>query len=61
MLDRLVADQPLEPRHSDHALIGPWSHYRDCHVQPDLVLIYKKVDDDLLVLARLGTHSELDL
>lgn len=33
--------------------------YRECHIKPDLLLIYRKVDDDRLVLARLGSHSEL--
>jgi mRNA interferase YafQ len=60
ILRRLQHDEPLDTRHSDHALIGAWQHYRDCHVLPDLVLIYKKVGDDRLVLARLASHSELD-
>jgi mRNA interferase YafQ len=57
----LVADRPLEPRHSDYPLSGDWHHFRDCHVLPDLVLIYAKRGDDVLVLARLGTHSDLGL
>ena len=56
----LANDQPLEPKHRDHALSSNWKGYRDCHVRPDLVLIYR-LDDDLLILARLGSHSELDL
>jgi mRNA interferase YafQ len=42
----------------DHALTGNWSNYRDCHVKPDLVLIYK-IENKTLKLARIGTHSEL--
>lgn len=57
----LASDEPLEPRHRDHALSNDWKDYRDCHVKPDLVLIYRLVGDDRLVLARLGSHSELDL
>ena len=56
----LANDQPLEPRHRDHALSSNWKGYRDCHVRPDLVLIYR-LDENRLMLARLGSHSELDL
>ncbi len=38
-----------------------WKDFRDCHVRPDLVLIYCKVGDDVLRLVRLGSHSELSL
>ncbi|MDR0634838.1 MAG: type II toxin-antitoxin system YafQ family toxin [Azoarcus sp.] len=41
MPDLLAADLPLEPRHRDHALTGDWKDYRDCHLEPDLVLIYQ--------------------
>lgn len=68
VITALAADMPLEAKHRDHALTGDWKHYRDCHVRPDLVLIYRLMDGDgteenpdLLVLARLGSHSELDL
>mgnify|MGYP001806106545 CR=1 FL=1 len=56
----LATDQPLEPRHRDHALGSNWRGYRDCHIRPDLVLVYR-VDTDCLILARLGSHAELDL
>jgi mRNA interferase YafQ len=55
----LANDLPLEPRHRDHDLSGDWAGYRECHVKPDLLLIYKKPDSDTLRLARLGSHSEL--
>lgn len=55
----LITDQPLEPKHHDHDLIGDWSGYRECHIKPDLLLIYRKLGVDLLRLARLGSHSEL--
>ena len=57
----LANDVPLEPRHHDHGLTGNWSDHRDCHLKPDLVLIYRKPDDDTLQLVRLGSHSELGL
>jgi mRNA interferase YafQ len=49
---------PLPEKHRDHALDGPWKGFRDCHVEPDWVLIYQKRSREL-VLARTGTHSEL--
>lgn len=61
VLNLLVADQPLPDRYHDHALTGNWREFRDCHIKPDLVLIYQKPDDKRLVLARLGSHSELGL
>jgi mRNA interferase YafQ len=57
----LAADQPLPERLRDHALAGEWKDHRDCHIRPDLVLIYRKPDDDSLELVRLGSHSELSL
>ncbi len=57
----LANDLPLEPRHRDHALTGDWKDHRDCHVKPDLVLIYRKLDGEVLQLVRLGSHSELGL
>jgi mRNA interferase YafQ len=57
----LACDEVLEPRRRDHALIGDWKDHRDCHVKPDLVLIYCKPDDDVLQLVRLGSPSELGI
>jgi mRNA interferase YafQ len=59
VLAALADDKPLEPRHRDHDLSGDWAGYRDCHIKPDLVLIYRKPDANTLRLARLGSHSEL--
>ena len=55
----LAADIPLEPRYRDHPLRGSLAGYRDCHIRPDLVLIYTKPDATTLQLVRLGSHSEL--
>lgn len=59
VLAALAEDEPLETRHRDHELSGDWDSYRECHVKPDLLLIYKTHDADVLRLARLGSHSEL--
>jgi mRNA interferase YafQ len=52
-------DQPLAPANRDHVLTGDWVDHRECHVRPDLLLIYRKPDLDTLQLVRLGSHSEL--
>lgn len=57
----LVSDELPPVRFRDHALIGEWKDCRDCHIRPDLVLIYRKPDDQTLELIRLGSHSELGL
>ncbi len=55
----LANDAPLADRYRDHSLSGSWSGFRDCHVKPDLLLIYEKPDAGTLRLVRLGSHSEL--
>jgi len=55
----LVAAQDLPHLYRDHALVGDWSGYRECHLKPDLLLIYRKPDVETLRLARLGSHSDL--
>jgi len=55
----LLADEPLPEKCRDHALTGNWAGYRECHLKPDLMLIYCKRDANTLGLARLGSHSEL--
>lgn len=55
----LVQDHPLPESCKDHALIGDWKGYRECHLKPDLLLIYRKAELEILRLARLGSHSEL--
>ncbi|MBP7964221.1 MAG: type II toxin-antitoxin system YafQ family toxin [Caldilineaceae bacterium] len=54
----LVAQSPLDERLRDHALTGNWRGYRDCHIQPDWLLLYRVVDDELQ-LARTGSHADL--
>ncbi|MDR0457453.1 MAG: type II toxin-antitoxin system YafQ family toxin [Burkholderiaceae bacterium] len=59
LLATLANDRPLAEKHQDHDLSGQWAGYRECHVKPDLLLIYCKSNPDTLQLARLGSHSEL--
>lgn len=61
VVELLAEDTTLPRRNFDHALTGNWSDHRDCHIKPDLVLIYRKPDDETLELVRLGSHSELSL
>jgi mRNA interferase YafQ len=57
----LAKDEPLPRRYFDHPLGGEWNDHRDCHIRPDLILIYRKPDETSLELVRLGSHSELGL
>lgn len=59
VLRALVSDTPLAEKYRDHPLSGDWSGFRDCHIKPNLVLIYEKPDASTLRLVRLGSHSEL--
>lgn len=58
---KLADGQALEPKHRDHALLGDYLGYRECHIRPDLLLVYRIYDDILeLYLANLGSCSGLD-
>ena len=54
----LAEGRPLAPRYYDHPLTGEWKQHRECHLEPDWLVIYK-VDGDDLYLVRTGTHSDL--
>ena len=58
----LANDEPLPQKHRDHALAGNWSGFRECHIAPDLLMVYQKTANGelVLVLTRLASHSELD-
>jgi mRNA interferase YafQ len=58
VIDLLVDEEPLPPKNRDHKLGGNWIGRRDCHIEPDWILIYKLTVDELL-LERTGTHSDL--
>ena len=57
----LASDKKMARRHCDHALTGNWKDHRDCHIKPDLVLIYRKPDVKTLELVRIASHSKLGL
>ncbi|WP_375613051.1 MULTISPECIES: type II toxin-antitoxin system YafQ family toxin [unclassified Bartonella] len=57
----LAENEPLKAHWRDHALTGQWRNCRDCHIKPDLVVIYRKSNTKTLELLRLGLHSELRL
>jgi mRNA interferase YafQ len=59
VLTSLLADADLPERRRDHKLVGKWEGYRECHIKPDLFLIYEKPDEETLKLVRLGAHAEL--
>ncbi|MCL2840322.1 MAG: type II toxin-antitoxin system YafQ family toxin [Defluviitaleaceae bacterium] len=58
----LANDTPLSEKHRDHPLSGNWKGYRECHVTPDWLLVYRKTDKDglVLLLTRIASHSDLD-
>ncbi len=61
IVEALANDQPLAEKHRDHALTGDRKDHRDCHIKPDLILIYRKPDAHTLQLVRLGSHGKLGL
>lgn len=54
----LKEGKELPSESKDHALKGNWKDFRECHVSGDVLLVYQKINDDI-ILARLATHSEL--
>jgi mRNA interferase YafQ len=59
VVEELANDRPLPAANRDHALSGEWAGFRECHIKPDLLLIYEKPDAQTLRLVRLGSHAEL--
>ena len=59
VVNMLANDIPLPAKYRDHPLHGEYEGSRDCHIRPDLVLVYTLEGEDLLILERLGSHSEL--
>lgn len=62
VLLQLANNEILAPKYKDHALKGEYTGFRECHLKPDLLLIYKKQEDKLtLYCLDIGSHSELGL
>ena len=60
VINTLLEGKPLDDRHRDHTLTGNYAGYRECHIQPDWLLIYCIMKDELiLVVSRTGSHSDL--
>lgn len=58
---KLANDEDLPEKCKDHALTGNWKGYRECHILPDWLLVYRIFDDKLILsLTRTGSHSDLD-
>lgn len=62
IVEKLLCGEPLPEKNRDHALTGNWKGHRECHITPDWLLVYRVIDDTLILsLVRTGTHSDLDL
>lgn len=60
VIDKLLQEETLEAKYRDHSLAGSMASYRECHIQPDWLLIYRIEDDRMILVAhRTGTHSDL--
>ena len=60
IVTKLQCGEPLPDKNKDHALTGNWVHHRECHIQPDWLLIYRVIENELiLLLVRTGMHSDL--
>ncbi len=59
VIDKLANDEPLEAKFRDHSLTGDYITFRECHIEPNWLLIYKKEADILVLLLQRGSHSEL--
>lgn len=60
VVEILAKQSPMPEKYKDHALIGNWGGFRECHIAPDWILIYRIEEQTLeLCLTRTGTHSDL--
>ncbi|MCG6138960.1 type II toxin-antitoxin system YafQ family toxin [Leptospira bandrabouensis] len=58
IMSQLIDDIPLSTKHKDHKLIGNYKNRRECHIEPDWLLIYK-LDQSSIIFERTGTHADL--
>lgn len=60
IINKIARREPLPPKNRDHALSGGYEGFRECHIAPDWLLVYRVEDEDLILyLMRTGTHSDL--
>ena len=60
IVEKLANEEPLDPKNKDHELKGNYKDFRECHILPDWLLIYRVDDTELLLfLSRTGSHSDL--
>ena len=60
VVDTLASQKQLDARYRDHSLTGDYTGFRECHIQPDWLLVYRIEEDELMLfLSRTGTHSDL--
>ena len=58
VISNLINEEKLDPKYKDHKLIGNYEGRRECHIEPDWLLIYK-LEKELIIFERTGTHSDL--
>ena len=58
IIEKLLEGSALDQKYRDHALSGHWKDHRDCHIEPDWILIYRLTSEEL-ILERSGSHSNL--
>ncbi|OLR64172.1 type II toxin-antitoxin system YafQ family toxin [Peptoniphilus porci] len=60
IIEKIARDETLDEKYRDHSLAGNYKGTRECHIEPDFILIYEKIDEVLVLsLVRTGSHSEL--
>lgn len=60
VIEKLASGEPLEPKNRVHMLVGEYSGYWECHIEPDWLLVYEKFEDVLVLsMYRTGSHSDL--
>jgi mRNA interferase YafQ len=54
----IVGEEPIDPIHRDHKLLGEWQGRHECHIESDWILIYK-IEESSVIFERTGTHADL--
>lgn len=60
IVEKLLCGEDLPEKNKDHALMGDWKNHRECHIEPDWLLVYRIIENTLILsLVRTGSHSDL--